>query len=328
MNKQVRNARILVTGGAGFIGSNLCEVFLAQDNEVVCLDNYATGHHTNLSHLKSHPRLTMIEGDICNLADCQRAVDGVEYVVHQAALGSVPRSLISPIRSNMVNVDGFLNMLVAARDAGVRRFIYASSSSVYGDSEDMPKIEGGEGAPLSPYAVTKAVNELYAKVFSRSYGMETIGLRYFNVFGRRQNPEGAYAAVIPRFVLALMQHKRPQINGQGEYSRDFTHVSNVVLANQLAMLVENPEAVNTVYNVACNERTTLNELVAGLKENLAHYDPAIADIEPEYGAYRAGDVPHSLASIEKSQRLLGYEPVTFFREGLREAAAWYWERLR
>ncbi len=318
---------MLVTGGAGFIGSNIIEKLLKQDNEVFCLDNFSTGKYENIAPFKENPAFTLLEGDIRNLEDCRKAVNGVEIVLHEAALGSVPRSINDPITSNDVNVGGFLNMLVAARDAGVKRFVYAASSSTYGDSEVMPKVEDKIGKPLSPYAITKYVDELYADVFGRLYGMELIGLRYFNVFGPRQDPNGAYAAVIPRFVSSLIDGKSPVVNGDGTFSRDFTYVANVVQANELAALVELPEAVNTVYNVACGERTSLNELIDHLKNLLSEYDVKIADVSIQYGPERAGDVPHSLASVEKAKTLLGYEPLFKVGDGLKQAIHWYWENL-
>ncbi|MFA7450076.1 MAG: SDR family oxidoreductase [Bacteroidales bacterium] len=319
--------RILITGGAGFIGSNLCEYFLGKEYQITCLDNLSTGSQSNIQGFLDHPAFYFIEGDIRDLETCYRAVEGIDVVLHQAALGSVPRSIQDPVTTNQVNIDGFLNMLVATRDAGVRRFVYAASSSTYGDSKALPKVEESIGRPLSPYAITKYVNELYAHVFAQTYGMECIGLRYFNVFGRRQSPKGAYAAVIPLFVQSLMRHERPVINGDGEYSRDFTYIDNVIQANELAMITENPEAINQVYNVACGERTTLNELFHYLREGLSAYDPAIAQIEPVYGPNRPGDIPHSLASIEKAGRLLGYAPKFGVKEGLKEAVGWYWENL-
>jgi UDP-N-acetylglucosamine 4-epimerase len=327
MENEVRK-KILVTGGAGFIGSNLCEYFLDKKYEVVCLDNFATGHRHNLKNCLNHPNFQLIEGDIRNAMTCNEAVNGVDYVLHQAALGSVPRSLNDPITSNDVNVSGFLNMLVAARDHKVKRFVYAASSSTYGDSEALPKVEETIGKPLSPYAITKYVNELYAEIFSKSYGLETIGLRYFNVFGRKQDPNGAYAAVIPKFVMQLMQHESPRINGDGNYSRDFTYIDNVIQMNELAMLTQNPEAVNTVYNTAFGDRNTLNNLVTYLKQYLSVYDPEIEHVAVEYGPNRAGDIPHSLASIEKAQRLLNYNPQFSLQEGLQEAVGWYWEHLK
>lgn len=319
--------KILVTGGAGFIGSNLCECLLTQAHEVTCLDNFATGKIENLLPLLDQYPSTfrLIVGDIRKPEDCRKATEHVDYVFHEAALGSVPRSIKDPITTNEVNISGFLNMLVAARDAGVKRFIYAASSSTYGDSKSLPKVEDKIGKPLSPYAITKYVNELYADVFARTYGMETIGLRYFNVFGRRQNPDGAYAAVIPLFVKQLMAHESPVINGDGEYSRDFTYIENVIRMNLLAMTTENPEAVNQVYNTAYGERTTLNQLVGYLKEFLSEYDPEIARVGVVHGPNRAGDIPHSLACIDKAKKLLGYDPAFSMREGLREAVKWYWK---
>ncbi|UPQ79299.1 SDR family oxidoreductase [Flavobacterium azooxidireducens] len=319
---------ILITGGAGFIGSNLCEHFLTKGHNVVCLDNFATGHRSNIEPFFKNSNFTLFEGDIRNLETCQQAVKNVDYVLHQAALGSVPRSIKDPITSNDVNVSGFLNMLVASRDAGVKRFIYAASSSTYGDSESLPKVEEIIGKPLSPYAITKYVNELYAEIFGRTYGMETIGLRYFNVFGRRQDPNGAYAAVIPKFVLQLMKHESPVINGDGLYSRDFTYIDNVVQMNELAIMTTNKESVNTVFNTAYGDRTTLNQMVNLLKGYLSSYDKAIADVPIIYGPKRVGDIPHSLASVEKAKRLLDYQPKFSFDQGLKEAVDWYWNNLK
>lgn len=321
--KKIKNKKILITGGAGFIGSNLCEYFLANDNEVVCLDNFSTGHRHNIEDFLNNPNFTLIEGDIRNLADCQKGVEGVDYVLHEAALGSVPRSLKDPITTNEVNIGGFLNMLVASRDAGVKRFVYAASSSTYGDSETLPKVEEVIGKPLSPYAITKYVNELYADIFSKAYGIETIGLRYFNVFGRRQDPNGAYAAVIPLFVKKLLNHEPPVINGDGMHSRDFTYIDNVIQMNELALLTENKEAINTVYNTAVGERTTLNDLVILLKKFLSEYDPEIANIEVQYGPNRDGDILHSLARIAKAENLLAYVPSFNFQKGLESAVNWY-----
>jgi UDP-N-acetylglucosamine 4-epimerase len=320
---------ILVTGGAGFIGSNLTEALLDRGHSVRVLDNFATGKIENLLPLleKYPDTLTLQVGDIRNLDDCRKATEGIEYVFHEAALGSVPRSIKDPITSNEVNVSGFLHMLVASRDAGVKRFIYAASSSTYGDSKSLPKVEDVIGKPLSPYAITKYVNELYADVFSRTYGIKTIGLRYFNVFGRKQDPNGAYAAVIPLFVKKLMNYESPVINGDGEYSRDFTYIDNVIQMNIRAMETTNPEAVNTVYNTAYGERTTLNQLVGYLKEHLSVYDPAISDVEIQHGPNRAGDIPHSLANIDKAKNLLGYNPQFSMKQGLKEAVKWYWENL-
>tara|TARA_B110000003_G_scaffold147205_1_gene148218 strand:- start:6563 stop:7546 length:984 start_codon:yes stop_codon:yes gene_type:complete len=327
MDIQLSHKNILVTGGAGFIGSNLSEVLLEQGNKVVCLDNFATGKKTNISHLLSNSDFTIIEGDIRNLNDCKKATKDIDYVLHQAALGSVPRSIKDPITSNEVNVSGFLNMLVASRDAGVKRFIYAASSSTYGDSEALPKVEDIIGKPLSPYAITKYVNELYADVFSKTFGLETIGLRYFNVFGRKQDPNGAYAAVIPKFVSQLMAGESPVINGNGEYSRDFTYIDNVIQANILSMITANKQAINTVYNVAFGERNTLNDLIHFLKESLSEFNPKIKDIEVVYGPNRVGDIPHSLASIHKAEKLLNYKPSYSLQAGLNEAVKWYWENL-
>lgn len=319
---------ILITGGAGFIGTNLCEYFLSKGYFVVCFDNFATGHKHNIAEFLVHENFKLIEGDIRNLEQCKNAVIGVDYVLHQAALGSVPRSINDPIRSNEVNVSGFLNMLVASKDAGVQRFIYAASSSTYGDSESLPKVEDKIGKPLSPYAITKYVNELYAEIFSNTYGFETIGLRYFNVFGRRQDPNGAYAAVIPKFVMQLMKHESPVINGDGNFSRDFTYIDNVIQMNELAMLTQNPEAINTVYNTAYGDRTTLNDMVSYLKEYLSEFDSAIAGIDVVHGPNRVGDIPHSLASIDKAKRLLNYTPEYSFQDGLKEAVKWYWNNLK
>lgn len=326
--KKIKNKKILITGGAGFIGSNLCEYFLANDNEVVCLDNFSTGHRHNIEDFLNNPNFTLIEGDIRNLADCQKGVEGVDYVLHEAALGSVPRSLKDPITTNEVNIGGFLNMLVASRDAGVKRFVYAASSSTYGDSEALPKVEEVIGKPLSPYAITKYVNELYADIFSKAYGIETIGLRYFNVFGRRQDPNGAYAAVIPLFVKKLMNHESPIINGDGMHSRDFTYIDNVIQMNELALLTENKKALNTVYNTAVGERNTLNELVSHLKKYLSEYDSDIANIEIKYGPNRDGDIPHSLASVEKAKSFLSYRSHYNFEFGLKIAVDWYCENLK
>ena len=320
--------RILITGGAGFIGSNLCEYFLRKGYEVICLDNFATGHKHNLEKCFGNLNFTLIEGDIRNFSDCQKAVKGIDYVLHQAALGSVPRSIKDPITTNEVNVSGFLNMLTAARDAKVKRFVYAASSSTYGDSQGLPKIEEVIGKPLSPYAITKYVNELYADIFSKTYGLETIGLRYFNVFGRKQDPNGAYAAVIPKFVSQFMNYENPVINGDGNYSRDFTYIDNVIQMNELAMTTQNPEAINTVYNTAYGDRTTLTQLVNLLKENLSVFDVKIGEVEIIHGPNRAGDIPHSLASISKAEKLLGYKPQFSIQEGLKEATKWYYNNLK
>ncbi len=327
MKKRVENSRILVTGGAGFIGSNLVETLLAQNNEVVVLDNFMTGRRENLAPFASHKAFALIEGDIRDMAVCRQAVDGADYVLHEAALGSVPRSIKDPMTSTEVNISGFVNLLFAAQEAKVKRFVYAASSSTYGDSKSLPKVEDKIGRPLSPYAITKYVDELFAENFSKTYGIETIGLRYFNVFGRRQDPYGAYAAVIPKFVMSLMKHESPVINGDGNYSRDFTYIDNVIQANQLALLADRPEAVNQVYNVAFGERTTLNQLFEYLREYLTEFDPEIAKVEPQYGPNRAGDIPHSLACIDKARKRLGYDPQFTVRQGLKEAIKWYWDNL-
>lgn len=320
--------KILITGGAGFIGSNLTEHFLSKNHQVVCLDNFATGHRHNINPFLENPNYFLIEGDIRNLSDCHTAVHGVDFVLHQAALGSVPRSINDPITTNDVNVSGFLNMLTASRDAKVKRFVYAASSSTYGDSQGLPKVEEVIGKPLSPYAITKYVNELYAEIFSKTYGLETIGLRYFNVFGRRQDPNGAYAAVIPKFVMQFMNYESPVINGDGNYSRDFTYIDNVIQMNALAISTQNLEAVNTVYNTAYGDRTTLTQLVGLLKEYLSEFDAKISDVEVIHGPNRAGDIPHSLASIEKAKELLGYKPQFSIQDGLKEAVAWYYNNLK
>lgn len=319
--------KILITGGAGFIGSNLTEYFLNKGFFVRCLDNFSTGHYHNIEGFITNPKYELIEGDIRNLDSCMQAVNGMDYVLHQAALGSVPRSIENPITTNEVNVLGFLNMLIAVRDKGVKRLIYAASSSTYGDSPILPKVEEVIGKPLSPYAVTKYVNELYADVFSRIYGIETIGLRYFNVFGRRQDPKGSYAAVIPKFVMQLMKKESPIINGTGEFSRDFTYIDNVIQMNELAILTSNPEAINTVYNTAVGDHITLNQLIRLLKKYLSEYDSDIENVEIINGPCRQGDIPHSLASIEKSRKLLNYEPLFTVDQGLKEAVKWYWENL-
>ncbi|CAM3988957.1 MULTISPECIES: SDR family oxidoreductase [Flavobacterium] len=323
----LKDKKILITGGAGFIGSNLCEYFL-KNNEVICLDNFSTGHRHNVELFLSNKNFTLIQGDIRDLDTCKKAVENVDFVLHQAALGSVPRSINDPITSNDVNVTGFLNMLVAARDANVKRFVYAASSSTYGDSENLPKIEDVIGKPLSPYAITKYVNELYADVFSKTYEIETIGLRYFNVFGRNQDPNGAYAAVIPKFVKQFIDLESPVINGDGNFSRDFTYIDNVIQMNELALSTTDKEAINTVYNTACGDRTTLNDLVKHLKELLSEFNSEISKIEVKYGVNRDGDIPHSLASIEKAKKILGYNPKYTLKMGLKESVQWYWDNLK
>jgi UDP-N-acetylglucosamine 4-epimerase len=319
----------LVTGCAGFIGSNLLEQLLKLGQTVVGLDNFSTGKQRNLDEVQSlvsteqWARFLFIQGDICDLTTCREACAGVDYVLHQAALGSVPRSIDDPIASNANNVTGFLNMLVAARDARIRRFVYAASSSTYGDHPGLPKVEDTIGRQLSPYAVTKYVNELYADVFSRCYGLESIGLRYFNVFGPRQDPDGAYAAVIPKWIASLLLTETIYINGTGETSRDFCYVQNAVQANLLAATVDNAEAVNQVYNVAVNARTDLNQLFNLLRDGLACNHPELKDVKPAYRDFRAGDVMHSQADISKAARLLGFNPTHAIGQGLDEALGWY-----
>ena len=336
--------KLLITGGAGFIGSNLCEYFVREGHEVVCLDNLSTGFMHNIEPLIECNNFSFIKGDIRDLETCRKAVKGRDVVLHEAALGSVPRSINDPITTNSTNISGFLNMLVAARDEKVKRFVYAASSSTYGDSKELPKIEHNIGRPLSPYAITKFVNELYANVFSSLYGLETIGLRYFNVFGRRQDPNGAYAAVIPLWVKALIHHESPFINGDGSYSRDVTYIDNVIQANELAATVSHDEIVkratlyninlphnapiDLVFNVAYGGNTTLNDLFICLKKNLAKFDSEIDKVEPMYRENRAGDIPHSQASIIKAQRILGYEPKYSASEGFEQACEWYWNNLR
>ena len=319
----------LVTGCAGFIGSNLLEALLKLDQTVVGLDNFATGKQKNLDEVKSlvtpeqWARFRFTEGDITDLDTCQQACAGIDYVLHQAALGSVPRSIEDPIRSNASNVTGHLNMLVAARDCGVKRFVYAASSSTYGDHPALPKVEDRIGKPLSPYAVTKYVNELYADVFARTYGLETIGLRYFNVFGPRQDPDGAYAAVIPKWVAAMLRGETIYINGTGETSRDFCYVENAIQANLLAATTEPPEATNQVYNVAVNARTNLLELFELLRSGLVGRHPHLETIKPVHRDFRKGDVLHSQADVSKAQNLLGYQPTHTIAQGLDEALGWY-----
>ena len=364
---ELTNSRLLITGGAGFIGSNLVEHFLKRKNEVVCLDNLSTGYLRNIKPFMSDPKFTFIEGDIRDLDTCQKAAKGCDYIFHQAALGSVPRSVADPHTTNAVNIDGSLNMLIAARDQKVKRFIYAASSSTYGDSKELPKVEDKIGNPLSPYAITKFVMELYARVFSDLYNMECIGLRYFNVFGKRQDPEGAYAAVIPLWVKQLINHEAPHINGDGMYSRDFTYIDNVVQVNELAAVVSAEEIIersrrlivddrqpetsrqltvdsrqsgeassqkpvysnsfSEVFNVAFGGNTTLNELYLALRDNLAKFDSEIATIEAVHGPNRAGDIPHSMASIEKASVVLGYDPQFDAVNGFEKACQWYFENL-
>ena len=323
---RLTGSRILVTGGAGFIGSNLIASLLEADNEVVCLDNFSTGSHRNIEHFKGNRQFTLLEGDIRDSSVCRRSVEGVDVVFHQAALGSVPRSLKDPVTSTAVNTGGTVNMLFAASEAGVRRFVYAASSSTYGDHEGLPKVESQIGNPLSPYAVTKYTAELFAGVFALNYGLEVIGLRYFNVFGPWQDPEGAYAAVIPKFIMQLIKGESPLINGDGTISRDFTYVDNVVDANHLAATVTDEEAINQVYNIACGESTSLNRMYTIIRESLARFDNKIDSIEPKYGPERPGDIRHSLASIDKASRLLGYSPAVHMKEGLTATAEWFYNK--
>ena len=293
MVSSLKNKTILVTGGAGFIGSNLCEALLDLGANVRCLDNLSTGFMHNIQHFIAHNKFSFIEGDILDLETCQNACKDIDFVLHQAALGSVPRSVKDPITTNAVNIGGFLNMLVAARDQGVKRMVFAASSSTYGDSEKLPKVEQEIGQPLSPYAITKYVNELYATIFKRNYNLDTIGLRYFNVFGRKQDPNGAYAAVIPKFVIQLINHESPVINGDGSFSRDFTYIDNVIAMNLLAITTKNKKALNQIYNAAVGDRTTLTQLVNSLRKYLTKFDIEIANIKIIYGPQRVGDIPHS-----------------------------------
>ena len=354
--------KILITGGAGFIGSNLVSHFLRKGHEVVCLDNLSTGFEHNIIEHMNTPLFTFIKGDIRDMETCKKAILGCDYVSHQAALGSVPRSITDPINTNSVNVSGFLNMLEAVRDSGVERFVYAASSSTYGDSKKLPKIEEEIGRPLSPYAVTKYVNELYADVFAKTYGMQCIGLRYFNVFGRRQDPDGAYAAVIPLWVKQLLNHERPTINGDGSYSRDFTYIENVIQANEKALFVPIGEIVinqreyynveldrhkyliqdtspngstndkvnflSEIFNIAYGGNISLLELYRELRTALSKHDPAIASIEPRIGPHRPGDIPHSQASILKAKTILNYDPLFDAKEGFGLASEWYYEMFK
>jgi UDP-N-acetylglucosamine 4-epimerase len=324
----IHKQKVLVTGGAGFIGSHLVDSLLAAGNEVVCLDNFATGRKQNLEQAYRNKNFQLIEADIRQLDTCREAVKGAQFVFHHAALGSVPRSINDPVSTNEVNVGGFVNMLTAAKDAGVKRFIYAASSSTYGNHPGLPKVENLIGEPLSPYAVSKYVNELYAQVFGRTYGMETIGLRYFNVFGERQHPEGAYAAAIPRFITGIMKGESPLIHGDGTNSRDFTYIENAVQANFLAASTRNPEAINQVFNIAYGEATTLNELTQTIMELLAEQNPSIREVDIKYGPERIGDIRHSLANIERARSILGYKPLVNIREGLQKCVKWHLQQVR
>jgi UDP-N-acetylglucosamine 4-epimerase len=329
LNLRSKQHTWLITGVAGFIGSNLLEALLQLNQKVVGLDNFATGYKLNLDEVQSivtpaqWQNFKFMHADICNLADCQKSCSGVDYVLHQAALGSVPRSVQDPITTNASNVTGFLNMLVAARDAKVKRFVYAASSSTYGDHPGLPKVEDKIGKPLSPYAVTKYVNELYANTFGKTYGLESVGLRYFNVFGPRQDPNGAYAAVIPKWIASMIKGEDVYINGDGETSRDFCYIANVVQANLLAACAQDTQTVNQVYNIAVGDRTTLNQLYAQLNLNLLPNYPHLQGVQPVYRDFRAGDVRHSLADISKAANFLGYLPTHRIDEGLKVAMAWY-----
>lgn len=347
MSKKIINSKVLVTGGAGFIGANLIEVLLEQNNQVVCLDNFSTGYMHNIEEFLSHTQFTLMKGDIRNYTDCQKAVAGCDFVLHQAALGSVPRSIEDPMSSTDVNIGGFVKILHASAQAGVKRFIYAASSSTYGDHPDLPKMEHKIGKALSPYAITKFVDEMIAENFSQTYGIECVGLRYFNVFGRKQNVNGAYAAVIPKFVTSFMQGNSPVINGDGSFSRDFTYIDNVIQANQAAAItsteqikanqkkyyqtigqpVSSVNILNEVVNVACEERTDLNDLAKAIKENLVPFNSSISEISIKHGPNRAGDIPHSLASVEKGVALFGYNPKIKVKQGLALCTEWYWNNL-
>ena len=320
--------KILITGAAGFIGGNLCEYMLEKGYSVVGLDNFATGHAHNLKAFKKHANFYFIEGDIRNLETCLEATQNVDYVLHQAALGSVPRSILNPITTNEVNVNGFLNMLEASKQNNIKRFVYAASSSTYGDSKALPKIEKNIGRPLSPYAITKYVNELYADIYSSAYGLQTIGLRYFNVFGRRQDPNGAYAAVIPKFVGQFLNGESPIINGDGSFSRDFTYIDNVIQMNHLALETKNYRAINQVYNTAVGDRITILEMTKLIREGLSEFAPSVADIEITFGPDRNGDIPHSQGSIQKAKYLLNYNPSHDFKLGLKESLTWYYNNLK
>ena len=324
---KLKNKKILVTGGAGFIGSNLCEYLLSCESYVTCLDNFVTGREHNIKEFIGHPKFTFIKGDIRDFETCQKSCKDQEFVLHQAALGSVPRSLTDPITTNDVNISGFINMLVAARDNKVNRFIFAASSSTYGDSELLPKFEDKIGKPLSPYAVTKYVNELYADIFKKAYNLDFIGLRYFNVFGRRQDPDGPYAAVIPLFIKKLLNYESPIINGDGNFSRDFTYIDNVIKMNILALTTKNSKALNQIYNTAFGNRTTINELFDYLKKNISKYDSKVLKIKVKYGPLRDGDIPHSHASIKKAKNLLNYMPSHDVNQGISEAIEWYIQNL-
>lgn len=327
MYRKLRNKKVLVTGGAGFIGSNLCESLLEEGNEVFCLDNLSTGSIENITPFKAHPGFTFLEKDIRDFESCLTAAKGMDVILHQAALGSVPRSINDPLTTNAVNITGFLNVMHAAKEAGIKRVVYAASSSTYGDSKALPKVEEQIGMPLSPYAVTKYVNELYAHVYGNLFGVETIGLRYFNVFGRRQSPDGAYAAAIPKFIQSFINHESPEIHGDGLQTRDFTYIDNVIQMNHLAATATEPSAIRQVYNVACGERTTLLDLIEVIRNALCPFDAEIASVPLHFVAARTGDVRDSLADISKAANLLDYQPTHGLKQGIDEAIAWYWDSL-
>ncbi|MFH2142123.1 MAG: SDR family oxidoreductase [Bacteroidota bacterium] len=325
---KIKHSKVLVTGGAGFIGSNIIESLLNQDNYIVCLDNFSTGYIENVKIFFENSNFLLIEGDIRDIEICRNAVKGVDYVLHQAALGSVPRSIDDPKSTNDVNIGGFINMLIAAKDEKVKRFVYAASSSTYGDNADLPKVEHEIGNPLSPYAITKYVNELYAGMFTKLYDIETVGLRYFNVFGPKQDKNGAYAAVIPKFIDSLLNKKSPVINGDGSNTRDFTYIENVIIANQQAALIENKNAIGEVFNIACNKNITLNKLFDILKIEISQFLPEVSGIKPINKEARKGDVLHSLASVEKAGSFLNYQPVIHVEEGLKKTVKWFIEHSK
>ena len=326
--KELTNKHLLVTGGAGFIGSNLCAYLLQNNVKVTCLDNLITGKLENIEELMSNANFKFINGDITNLNDCTNACKDIDIILHQAALGSVPRSIENPINTNNINISGFLNILWAAKASNIKRVVYAASSSTYGDSKKLPKIEDEIGLPLSPYAVTKYVNELYAGVFSSLYNLELIGLRYFNVFGRKQDPNGAYAAAIPKFIKAFVNYESPIIHGDGSQSRDFTYIDNVIQANVLAATTTNSNAINQVYNVACGEQSILLDLLKHIQNLLKQFDEKIDQVKISFGPKRIGDIKHSLASIEKAKKQLNYSPSHNVNEGIEAAIQWYWDYFK
>ena len=326
--KELTNKHVLVTGGAGFIGSNLCAYLLQNNVKVTCLDNLITGKLENIEELMSNANFKFINGDITNLNDCTNACKDIDIILHQAALGSVPRSIENPINTNNINISGFLNILWAAKASNIKRVVYAASSSTYGDSKKLPKIEDEIGLPLSPYAVTKYVNELYAGVFSSLYNLELIGLRYFNVFGRKQDPNGAYAAAIPKFIKAFVNYESPIIHGDGSQSRDFTYIDNVIQANVLAATTTNSNAINQVYNVACGEQSILLDLLKHIQKLLKQFDEKIDQVKISFGPERIGDIKHSLASIEKAKKQLNYSPSHNVNEGIEAAIQWYWDYFK